>query len=174
MKKNQSLNGEAKEASLKELLAAELFLNENYQFRRNVLNGKVEYVTKSKADEVIADSDPAWQPLTQEDLNSIILRAKREDICDGGNPKADIELFLHSKEVRTYDPINEYLTHLPKWDGQNHVAQLFKRLPGLDSELMNFLVIWQRSTVAHWMQMDTLVGLLKLEPMMINCNLVVT
>ena len=97
MKKNENLNGEAKEASLKELLAAELFLNENYQFRRNVLNGKVEYVIKSKADEVIADSNPAWQPLTQEDLNSIILRAKREDICDGSNPKSDIELFLHSK-----------------------------------------------------------------------------
>ena len=158
MKKNENLNGEAKEASLKELLAAELFLNENYQFRRNVLNGKVEYVTKSKADEVFADSNPAWQPLTQEDLNSIILRAKREDICDGSNPKSDIELFLHSKEVRMYDPIREYLTHLPKWDGQNHVALLFKRLPGLDSEQLNYLAIWLRSAVAHWMQMDTLHG----------------
>ena len=28
----------------------------------------------------------------------------------------------------------DYLEHLPKWDGQNHVATLFNRLPGMDSE----------------------------------------
>ena len=66
--------------------------------------------------------------------------------------------FIHSEEVCAYNPIREYLDNLPGWDGQNHVAQLFSRLPGLSSEQLAFLSIWLRSTVAHWLQMDTLHG----------------
>lgn len=154
MQKNEVLmNGGALNAPVVSALAAEQFLTENYCFRRNLLNGKVEFATKQ------ADSQAsAYRPLTQEALNSIILRAKREDICEGSNPKTDIVEFIHSEEVCAYNPIGEYLDNLPQWDGQNHVAQLFSRLPGLSSEQLSFLSIWLRSTVAHWLQMDTLHG----------------
>ena len=39
------IKGEAMNALLETTLAVEQFLNENYCFRRNVLNGKVEFVT---------------------------------------------------------------------------------------------------------------------------------
>ena len=154
MNKNEVLiNGGALNAPVVSALAAEQFLTENYCFRRNLLNGKVEFATKS------ADGQAsAYRPLTQEALNSIILRAKREDICEGSNPKTDIVEFIHSEEVCAYNPIREYLDNLPQWDGQNHVAELFSRLPGLSSEQLAFLSIWLRSTVAHWLQMDTLHG----------------
>ena len=154
MQKNEVLiNGGALNAPVVSALAAEQFLTENYCFRRNLLNGKVEFATK-QADSQASD----YRPLTQEALNSIILRAKREDICEGSNPKTDIVEFIHSEEVCAYNPIREYLDNLPQWDGQNHVAQLFSRLPGLSSEQLSFLSIWLRSTVAHWLQMDTLHG----------------
>ena len=154
MQKNDVLiNGGALNAPVVSALAAEQFLTENYCFRRNLLNGKVEFATK-QADGQASD----YRPLTQEALNSIILRAKREDICEGSNPKTDIVEFIHSEEVCAYNPIGEYLDNLPQWDGQNHVAQLFSRLPGLSSEQLAFLSIWLRSTVAHWLQMDTLHG----------------
>ena len=156
MKKEEKIV-EAENASKKEMLDIEHFLHERYQFRMNVLNRKVEYVAKASEDEVVGDADARWQPLSDRDLNSIILDAKREEVCEG-NPKADIELVLHSKEVCAYDPIREYLEHLPQWDGQNHVAQLFSRLPGLSSEQMGYLATWLRSSVAHWLQMDTLHG----------------
>jgi predicted P-loop ATPase len=38
------------------------------------------------------------------------------------------------------------------------VARLFNRLPGVDSELTGYLSTWLRSTVAHWLQMDTIHG----------------
>ena len=154
MQKNEVLiNGGALNAPVVSALAAEQFLTENYCFRRNLLNGKVEFATRQ------SDGQPsAYRPLTQEALNSIILRAKREDICEGSNPKTDIVEFIHSEEVCAYNPIGEYLDNLPQWDGQNHVAQLFSRLPGLCSEQLSFLSIWLRSTVAHWLQMDTLHG----------------
>ena len=147
---------EALTASQKGALVVESFLQENYLFRFNVLNGKVEFVTKSAVDDVPADNDAAWRPLTDRALKSIIIRAKREDVCEGENPKSDIMDFVQSEEVRTYDPIRDYLDRLPQWDGQNHVARLFSRLPGLSSEQTGFLIIWLRSTVAHWLQMDTL------------------
>jgi hypothetical protein len=140
------------------MLPAELFLQENYLFRRNILSGKVEFVTKSAADETAADHQSDWRPLTQEALNSIVIKAKREDICDGGNPKTDIVELLHSEEVRVWNPIQDYLEHLPQWDGQNHVARLFSRLPGLSSEQFGFFAVWMRSMVAHWLQMDKLHG----------------
>ncbi len=142
--------------SQKGALDVEQFLQDNYLFRRNVLNGKVEFATLPM--EGSSGGQPAWRVLTQEALNSIIIRAKREDVGDGANPKSDIVELLHSEEVRAYDPIREYLEGLPRWDGQNHVAQLFGRLPGISTEQLGFLSIWLRSTVAHWLQMDTLHG----------------
>ena len=41
--KNVLIKGEALQASVVSALAAEQFLNDNYLFRRNVLNGKVEF-----------------------------------------------------------------------------------------------------------------------------------
>ena len=152
MSKELLVNGEAMNASLEGMLAVEQFLVENYLFRRNILNGKTEFATQKDG---IQTSD--YRPLTQEALNSIILRAKRLEISEG-NPKSDIVEYIHSEEVTSFNPIEEFLNALPAWDGQNHVAELFGRLPGVSSEQLSFLSVWLRSTVAHWLQMDTLHG----------------
>ena len=160
MSKKTLNNGEMLDASLETTLAVELFLNDNYLFRRNVLNGKVELATKnpeSPADQTPEDS-LCWRPLTQEALNSIIRRAKKEQVCEKGSPKTEIVEFVYSEDVPAFNPINHYLNHLPKWDGQNHIARLFSRLPGLTTEQQGFLATWLRSAVAHWKQMDTLHG----------------
>ena len=153
-------NGEMLDASLEATLAVELFLNENYLFRRNVLNGKVEYVTKNP--ESAADQTPEdslhWRPLTLETLNSIIRRAKKEQVCEKGSPKTEIVEFVHSEDVPAFNPVNHYLSHLPEWDGENHIAKLLSRLPGLTTEQQGFFATWLRSAVAHWKQMDTLHG----------------
>ena len=152
MSKKNLIMGETMNASLETTLAIELFLNDNYLFRHNVLNGKVEFSVKSE------DHEPVFRPLTQEALNSIIRRAKKEQVCEKGSPKTEIMEFVHSEDVQTYDPIGDYLANLPKWDGQNHIAKLFNRLPGITSEQQGFLTIWLRSVVAHWLQMDQLHG----------------
>ena len=73
MEKNMTTTGEALAASQEVTLVIEQFLNENYRFRRNVLNRKVEFAI------------------------------------------------------------------LPKWDGQNHIARIFGRIPGITSELSDYL-----------------------------------
>ena len=149
-----SINGESLTGSQQNTLAVELFLKENYQFRRNVLNGKVEFVILNPEQ---ADTQPVWRILTPEALNSIIRKAKQENLTKG-SPKSDIIEVIHSDATPTFNPIQDFLDNLPKWDGQNHLAKLFSRLPGISSEQLDFLVIWFRSAVAHWLQKDTLHG----------------
>ena len=151
MKEKLLIQGESLQKPVGKTLAAELFLNTRYHLRRNVLNGKLEFAPKT-ADE------PSFRPLTQLALNSIILQAKREAICGDENPKADIVEYVNSEDVIPYNPIQEYLNDLPQWDGQNHVAALFNRIPGVTSEQLSFLSVWFRSAVAHWLQMDHLHG----------------
>ena len=147
------LNGEALCASTEGVLVIEQYLQENYLFRRNVLNGKVEYATKN-AEGVCSE----WRPLTQEAQNSIVLRVLREGILEKGNPKDLIKLYVESEEVKPFNPIQNYLESLPKWDGHNYVADLFSRIPGISTEQAAFLATWLRAVVAHWLQMDTLHG----------------
>ena len=147
-----TINGESLGASLQNSLAVEQFLTDNYQFRRNILNGKVEYLILKTEQ---SDSQPVWRTLTPEALNSIVRKAKQEQITKN-SPKTDIQEVIYSDATPVYDPINEFLMHLPKWDGQNHLAKLFSRLPGISSEQLDFLVIWFRSAVAHWLQKDKL------------------
>ena len=152
MKKEQTNQLEAVQASQGGLLAVEQFLQNHYLFRRNVLNGKIEFVT------LPAKDAPVYRELTPEAEMSIIIRARKELADEKCNPKTDIQDLLRSEEVRAYDPIREFLEDLPQWDGQNHVARLFSRLPGLSTEQHHFLSVWLRSAVAHWLQMDMLHG----------------
>ena len=160
-------------ASQQGTLATELFLMENYRFRRNILNGKVEFATLPKAAQTAESNtvglsgslscgfDEAsleFRTLTPAALNSIIIRAKREEVLEKGSPKSEIKDYVESEEVPEFNPIQVFLDGLPVWDGQNHIARLFSRIPGISSELLNYLTIWLRSAVAHWMQMDMLHG----------------
>ena len=160
-------------ASQQGTLAIELFLMENYRFRRNILNGKVEFATLPKAAQTAGDNtvglsdslscasdeaDLVFRTLTPAALNSIIIRAKREEVLEKGSPKSEIKDYVESEEVPEFNPIQVFLDGLPVWDGQNHIARVFSRIPGLSSEQLNYLTIWLRSAVAHWMLMDMLHG----------------
>ena len=160
-------------------LLAESFLDEFYLFRRNVLSGKTEYYTviddseestdkevetaketeeetaKREIDETIQKN---WKVLTPEAINSIVRHAKKLGIGGKKSPRQDIVEYLTSEDIPLFDPIREYLENLPKWDGKNHVAALFSRIPGLTSEQLAWCATWLRSSVAHWLQMDMLHG----------------
>ena len=165
MEKNLILADETPGVLQQGTLAIELFLNENYRFRRNILNGKVEFAilpeAAKTAEGLSSGFDEAgleFRPLTPAALNSIVIHAKREQILEKGSPKTEIAEWVGSEEVPEYNPIQVFINGLPVWDGQNHIARLFSRLPGISSEQLNYLTIWFRSAVAHWLQMDMLHG----------------
>lgn len=141
------------EKSLQEVIyEIENFLGENYSFRRNLLSGKTE------VQEIGEGKEPsAWCILTEEMFNSILLKMMKEDV-GGKSPKQHTLEIINSEATVAYDPIKEYLGHLPLWDGRNHVAELFNRIPGLTSEQLSWCCTWLRSAVAHWMGIDMLHG----------------
>ncbi len=160
-------------ASQEGMLVIEQFLMSNYRFRRNILNGKVEFAVLPKADNKAEgntadtfgslscasdEADLEYRPLTQAALNSIVIRAKREEVLEKGSPKAEITEYVQSEEVPEYNPVLVFLKNLPQWDGQNHIAKVFGRIPSITSERLNYLTVWLRSAVAHWLQMDMLHG----------------
>ena len=163
MENNMTTTGGALAASQEATLIIEQFLNENYRFRRNVLNGKVEFAilpkeTGANFSDASNEAELVYRPLTQTALNSIVIRAKREQVMEKGNPKTEITEYVQSEEVPEHNPVQDFLNSLPQWDGQNHIARIFGRIPGITSEQLNYLTIWLRSAVAHWMQMDMLHG----------------
>ena len=141
------------EKSLQEVIyEIENFLGENYSFRRNLLSGKTE------VQEIGEGKEPSeWCILTEEMFNSILLKMMKEDV-GGKSPKQHTLEIINSEATVAYDPIKEYLGHLPQWDGRNHVAELFNRIPGLTSEQLSWCCTWLRSAVAHWMGIDMLHG----------------
>ncbi len=141
------------EKSLQEVIyEIENFLDENYSFRRNLLSGKTE------VQEIGEGKEPSeWCILTEEMFNSILLKMMKEDV-GGKSPKQHTLEIINSEATVAYDPIKEYLGHLPQWDGRNHVAELFNRIPGLTSEQLSWCCTWLRSAVAHWMGIDMLHG----------------
>ncbi len=95
--------------------------------------------------------------LTRESQNTILRRAKRE-LGDVKGLKASIEEYIYSEETPDYDPIAEYLSALPAWDGYDRIRELFQRLPGVSEEQIYQHSVWLRSCVAHWLQLDNLHG----------------
>ena len=159
--KNSTKNGSSEMMieSGSDFSLVESFLDEYYLFRRNILSGKTEYLIIKKDDESeLEEKDGDWKVLTNNAFNSIVRHAKRLGIGENKSPRQDIDEFINSEEVPAYNPIKEYLESLPKWEGQNQVAELFGRIPGLTSEQLNWCSIWFRSAVAHWLQMDMLHG----------------
>lgn len=126
---------------------AEEFLAQNYAFRKNILSGKVEFKDLKK------ESD--YRVFTKESLNSVIHRAKVEGMeCSG----VDLKEVIFSEATNIHNPIKDYMDALPEWDGKDRVTSLWQRLGNISDEVCEFLHIYHRSCVAHWLQLDTLHG----------------
>lgn len=123
------------------LLPAIAFLEQNYQFRRNVLSGMVEYKKNGQDDNL-------YQSLSNATINTFIIKAKVE-MPDETNLKSDIKTFLESDIIPLHDPVKEYFDRLPEWDGTDRIADFWKRIPGLSDSKINYLHIWHLSTVVH-------------------------
>ena len=148
MPETVSVNPEANATKKVEesLLDVEYHLEHNYQFRRNVLSGMVEYKKNG-------DPDKSFSRLTSEALNTIFIKAKRE-IPDDTSLKTDIKAYVESDIPPVYNPVVAWLDSLAKWDGKDRVTEFLNRIPGLSDEKVAFLRIYLRSNVAHWLNME--------------------
>ena len=125
-----------------------MFLNANYDLRRNVMRGVAEYRDRN-------GWGFSFQDLTEEARNSIPMRALEQGIKCWDK---DIRRYVNSNDIALYDPINDYLDHLMPWDGEDRVTPLAHRVPTDYQEWPHLFHIWMRSMVAMWLGKGQLTG----------------
>lgn len=121
----------------------ETFLQEIIEFRFNLLSEETEYRYKrSEADR--------FYPVTQRDLNSICMEARRTGIdCRD----RDVNRFVYSKEVKEYHPFRQYMERLPEWDGKDRVSDLARRVSSEPLWVEGFHR-WMLALASQWMGSD--------------------
>ena len=125
-----------------------LFLNSNYELRKNVMRGVAEYRMRTGV-------GFSFQDLTEEARNSITMRAMEQGIKCWDK---DIRRYVNSDDIERYDPMNDFLEHLPQWDGCDRVIPLAHRIPTQWQAFPHLFNIWMRSMVAMWLGKGQLTG----------------
>ena len=126
------------------MLKTTAFMEQNYQFRKNVLTGVAQY-------RPVARPYFDYMDVTEEDRNSMTIRALEAGLKSWDK---DIKRYIESKDIPQYDPIEDYLLHLPAWDGLDRLADFARRVPTSDGLWLRFFPLWMRSMVAHWLGKD--------------------
>lgn len=125
------------------VLRMEEFMKRRYELRRNELKGEVEYRERRS---YYYD----FFPVTDEVLNTISLHAQAEgiDLWD-----RDVKRYIYSNKIPLFNPLDDYLDHLPEWDGKDHIRALADTVPTMSELWRNHFYIWFLGLVAQWKQM---------------------
>ena len=126
----------------------DIFLNSNYELRKNVMRGVAEYRMRTGL-------GFSFQDLTEEARNSITISALSQGIKCWDK---DIRRYVNSNHIQLYDPMYDYLEHLPRWDGKDRVEPLARRIKTGYEEWPHLFHIWMRSMVAMWKGKGQLTG----------------
>ena len=126
------------------VLRMEEFMKRRYEFRRNELRGEVEYRERRS---YYYD----FFPITDEALNTISLQAQGEglELWD-----RDVKRYVYSNKIPLFNPLDDYLDHLPEWNGQDRIRALADTVPTASCLWRNHFYIWFLGLVAQWKQMN--------------------
>ena len=125
-------------------MKTELFLNSNYELRKNLLTGAAEYREKFS-------DDQRFKPLTEEVRNDMTLRATELGLKSWDR---DVNRFIDSTRIEQYDPVNSWLDQLPNWDGHDYISELAARVPTSQPHWEKYLRYWLVGMVAQWRESD--------------------
>ena len=125
-------------------MKTEIFLNSNFELRKNLLTGVAEYREKFS-------DDQRFKPLTEEVRNDMTLRATELGLKSWDR---DVNRFIDSTRIEQFDPVNTWLDQLPKWDGHDYIAELAARVPTSQPHWQKYLRFWLVGMVAQWRESD--------------------
>lgn len=122
------------------MMRTEIFLNTNFEMRKNVMTGVAQYREKTSI-------DPEFHDLDQEVRNDMTIRAKELGLKSWDK---DIDRFIDSSRIDKFYPLNDWLMSLPRWDGRDRVAELATRVPTNQPHWEMYLHRWLLAMVAQW------------------------
>ena len=116
----------------------QIFLNENFDFRYNVLTDMPECKPKNTT---------TYRMIDKRLMNSLSFKAMMQGIdCKD----ADVKRFLFSDQIETHHPFKDYISSLPEWDGTDRVTMLAARVSG-KAMWLNGFHRWMLGMVAQWL-----------------------
>lgn len=124
------------------------FLKARYRFRQNEMTGSVEY---SELFRYVS----SWRPLTDRDRNTICMEALRAGIEVWDR---DINRYINSTLIETYDPMIEWMTQLPQWDGRDRLGELAATVKTNWLMWPEMFRTWMRSMVSQWRGVNRMYG----------------
>lgn len=117
-------------------------LERNYSFRMNKVMGYVEYRSKSKPYFL-------WQPVDERVQNTLAMEARLAGINIWDK---DVNRYIKSNMIRSYDPISEYLYDVAdKWDGRDHIGALAATVPTNNEHWAGWFRTWFLGMVMQWL-----------------------
>ena len=125
-------------------MQTEIFLNANFELRKNLMTGVAEYREKYAEDQ-------SFKPLTEEVRNDMTLRAMELGLKSWDR---DVNRFIDSTRIEQYDPVNQWLDKLPQWDGHDYIKDLAARVPTSQPHWEMYLRMWLVGMVAQWRESD--------------------
>ena len=127
-----------------QMMKTEIFLNENFEMRKNLMTGVAEYREKYS-------DDQSFKPLTEEVRNDMTMRATELGLKSWDR---DVNRFIDSTRIEQYDPVNQWLDQLPKWNGHDYIKELAARVPTSQPHWEKYLRMWLIGMVAQWRESD--------------------
>ena len=127
-----------------QMMKTEIFLNENFEMRKNLMTGVAEYREKYS-------DDQSFKPLTEEVRNDMTMRATELGLKSWDR---DVNRFIDSTRIEQYDPVNAWLDSLPKWNGHDYIKELAARVPTRQPHWEKYLKMWLIGMVAQWRESD--------------------
>ena len=127
-----------------QMMKTEIFLNENFEMRKNLMTGVAEYREKYS-------DDQRFKPLTEEVRNDMTMRATELGLKSWDR---DVNRFIDSTRIEQYDPVNTWLDKLPEWDGHDYIKDLAQRVPTSQPHWEKYLRMWLVGMVAQWRESD--------------------
>ena len=125
-------------------MRTEIFLNSNFDMRKNLMTGVAEYRYKYSEDQT-------FKPLTEEVRNDMTIQAREQGLKSWDQ---DVNRFINSTRIEQYDPVNAWLDKLPEWDGNDYIKELAQRVPTTQPHWEKYLRMWLVGMVAQWRESD--------------------
>ena len=126
----------------------EAYMKEHYTLRLNVMTGVPEYRMNAVG--------YGFQPLDQAARNTMAIKALKAGVDSWDK---DLSRYIDSNLIPRYYPMDDYLRHLPRWDGKHdYVGELARRVKTTNPYWEEDFHKWMLSMVAQWTGKDRQYG----------------
>jgi GTPase SAR1 family protein len=122
----------------------EAYMKEHYTLRLNVMTGTPEYRPNA--------TGHGFLPLDQAARNTMAIKALKAGVDSWDK---DLARYIDSNLIPKYYPMEDYIRHLPKWDGQHdYVGEMARRVKTVNAYWEEDFHKWMLSMVAQWIGKD--------------------